>query len=58
MKKSLVIAIVVFIASLAAFGSGIVSIIGALASAAWIVYVLRRFDRAEVIEVEEAEQRD
>jgi hypothetical protein len=52
MKKSLVIAIVVFVASLASFGSGIVPIICALASAAWIVCILRRFDRIEVIEVE------
>jgi hypothetical protein len=52
MKASLVFAIVVFIASLAALDSGVLPIIGALASAAWIVRVLRRFDRIEVIEVE------
>lgn len=52
MKASLVGAIAVFISSLAAFGSA-VGIIGAFASASWIVYVLRRFDRAEVIEAEE-----
>lgn len=57
MKASLVFAIIVFIASLAAFGSA-VGIIGCLVSAAWIVCVLRRFDRAEVIEVEEVERRD
>ena len=57
MKASLVFAIIVFIASLAAFGSA-VGIIGCLVSAAWIVYVLRRIDRAEVIEVEEVERRD
>lgn len=51
MKASLMGAIAVFIASLAAFGSA-VGIVGAFASAAWIVYVLRRFDRAEVIEGE------
>lgn len=55
MKASLVFAIIVFIASLAAFGSA-VGIIGALASAGWITYVLRIFDRAEVIEVEEVEK--
>lgn len=55
MKASLVFAIIVFIASLAAFGSA-VGIIGAFVSAAWIVYVLRRLDRAEVIEVEEVER--
>jgi hypothetical protein len=55
MKASLVFAIIVFIASLAAFGSA-VGIIGALASAGWITYVLRRFDRAEVIEAEEVEK--
>ena len=51
MKASLVFAIIVFIASLAAFGSA-VGVIGCLVSAAWIVCVLRRFDRAEVVEVE------
>ena len=55
MKASLVFAIIVFIASLAAFGSA-AGIVGALSSAAWIVYVLRRFDRAEVIEVEEVDR--
>jgi hypothetical protein len=55
MKASLVFAIIVFIASLASFGSA-VGIIGALASAGWITYVLRRFDRAEVIEAEEVEK--
>lgn len=55
MKASLVFAIIVFISSLAAFGSA-VGIIGCLVSAAWIVYVLRRLDRAEVIEVEEVEK--
>lgn len=55
MKASLVFAIIVFIASLAAFGSAC-GIIGALASAGWITYVLRRFDRAEVIEAEEVEK--
>lgn len=55
MKASLVVAIIVFIASLAAFGSAC-GIIGALASAGWITYVLRRLDRAEVIEVEEVEK--
>lgn len=57
MKASLVFAIIVFIASLAAFESA-VGIIGCLVSAAWIVYVLSRFDRSEVIEVEEVERRD
>lgn len=52
MKASLVFAIIVFVASLAALDSGVLPIIGALASAAWIVRVLRRFDRIEVIEVE------
>ena len=55
MKASLVFAIIVFIASLAAFGSA-VGIIGCLVSAAWIVYVLRRLDRSEVIEVEEVDR--
>lgn len=55
MKASLVFAIIVFIASLAAFGSA-VGVIGCLASAAWIVYVLRRLDRAEVIDTEEVER--
>lgn len=55
MKASLVFAIIVFIASLAAFGSAC-GIIGALASAGWITYVLHRFDRAEVIEIEEVEK--
>jgi hypothetical protein len=55
MKASLVFAIIVFIASLASFGSAC-GIIGALASAGWITYVLRRFDRAEVIEIEEVDR--
>lgn len=55
MKASLVFAIIVFIASLAAFGSA-VGVIGAMASAGWITFVLHRFDRAEVIEVEEVEK--
>lgn len=55
MKASLVFAIVVFIASLAAFGSA-VGIIGCLVSAAWIVYVLSRFDRSEVIEAQEVDR--
>lgn len=55
MKASLVFAIIVFIASLAAFGSA-VGIIGAFVSAAWIVYVLRRLDRAEVIEAQEVDR--
>ncbi len=55
MKASLMGAIAVFIASLAAFGSA-VGIVGAFASAAWIAYVLRRFDRAEVIEIEEVDK--
>lgn len=45
------LAVILFVVSLAAFGSA-VGIVGAFASAAWIVYVLRRFDRAEVIEKE------
>ena len=49
MKSSLIIAIVVFVASLASIGSGVLPIITAAASAAWIVYVLRRFDRIEVV---------
>lgn len=49
------LAVIVFVASLAAFGST-VGIVGAFASAAWIVFVLRRFDRAEVIDAEEVER--
>ena len=49
------LAVILFVVSLAAFGS-VAGIIGAFVSAAWIVYVLRRFDRAEVIEVEEVER--
>lgn len=52
MKKSLIMAIFFLIVSLASLDSGVLPIIGALASAAWIVCILRRFDRAEVIEVE------
>ena len=52
MKASLMGAIAVFIASLAAFGSA-VGIVGAFVSSAWIVYVLRRCDRAEVINAAE-----
>lgn len=52
MKKSLIMAIFFLIVNLASLDSGVLPIIGALASAAWIVFVLRRFDRAEVIEVE------
>lgn len=57
MKASLVFAIIVFIASLAAFGSA-AGIIGCLVSAAWIVYVLRRFDRLYTVDIEEVERRD
>ena len=49
------LAVILFVVSLAAFGSA-VGIVGAFVSAAWIVYVLRRFDRAEVIEVEEVDR--
>ena len=52
MKKSLIMAIFFLIVSLASLDSGVLPIIGARASAAWIVCILRRFDRAEVIEVE------
>lgn len=55
MKASLMGAIAVFIASLAAFGS-VSGIIGAFVSGAWIVYALRRFDRAEVIDAEEVDR--
>ena len=46
------LAVILFVVSLSAFGSA-VGIVGAFASSAWIVYVLRRCDRAEVINAEE-----
>lgn len=49
------LAVILFVVSLAAFGS-VAGIIGTFASAAWIVYVLRRFDRAEVINAEEVDR--
>lgn len=49
------LAVILFVVSLAAFGSA-VGIVGAFVSAAWIVYVLRRFDRAEVIDAEEVDR--
>lgn len=56
MRKSLIIAIVAFVASLASIGSGLIAIIGALASAAWIVRVLRYYDRLYTIDIEEVEK--
>lgn len=52
MKASLIFAIFFLVVNLASLGSGILPIVGALASAAWIVLILRRIDRAEVIEVD------
>lgn len=49
------LAVILFVVSLAAFGSA-VGIIGTFVSAAWIVYVLRRCDRAEVINAEEVDR--
>ena len=46
------LAVILFMVSLSAFGSA-VGIVGAFVSSGWIVYVLRRCDRAEVIEAEE-----
>ncbi len=50
MKASLAAAIVVFLASLASLDSGAVPIILAAASVSWILFVLWRYDRAEVID--------
>ena len=50
MKASLMVSIAVFIISLASFGSGAIQIICGIASAAWILFVLWWYDRAEVID--------
>lgn len=50
MKASLMVSIVVFIISLASFGSGAIPIICGIASGAWILFVLRWYDRKEVID--------
>ena len=49
------LAVILFVVSLAAFGSA-VGIVGAFVSAGWITYILRRFDRAEVIDAEEVDR--
>lgn len=56
MRKSLIIAIVAFVASLASIGSGLIAVIGAVASAAWIVRVLRYYDRLYTVDVEEVDK--
>ena len=52
MKASLMVSILVFIISLASFGSGAIPIICGIASGAWILFVLWWYDRTEVIDEE------
>lgn len=56
MKASLMVSILVFIISLASFGSGAIPIVCGIASGAWILFVLWRCDRAECIDEEQFEQ--
>lgn len=56
MRSSLIIAIIAFVASLASIGSGLIAVIGAVASAAWIAHVLRYYDRLYTVDIEEVEK--
>lgn len=56
MKTLLMAAIVVFVASLASIGSGLVAVIGAVASAAWIAHILRYYDRLYTVDIEEVDK--